>query len=345
MEIQDLEEFIDESSIISKADANGKITYVNKKFTDISGYSLEEVIGKDHSIVNSGEHPKEFWAEMYKTTVREKRVWNSVVTNRSKSGDFYYVDTFIKAQFNPITGKLRGFMSIRQDVTEIIKNTIEIEKKNVYLEHAAKILRHDMHSGINTYIPRGLSSLDRRITSEHAKELNIDAPIKMIREGLKHAQKVYKGVYEFTNLVKKDSELNKQSYNLDEILIDYLSSTAYKHQVNIDDLGSCDVNEALFCTALDNLIRNGLKYNDSDTKIINISRLKDTILVEDNGRGMNEEEFKLLSKPYTRKTDQKETGTGLGLNICIAILEEHGFYITCSKLPQGGTQIKIKLNN
>ena len=221
--------------------------------------------------------------------------------------------------------------------------TQEISKKNSYLEHAAKILRHDMHSGINTYMPRGLSSLDRRITEEQQKELKIDAPLRMIREGLRHTQKVYKGVYEFTNLVKKDVVLNRSDFNLKDIMEDYLSATAYRPQVIIEDLGILSVNEALFCTALDNIIRNGLKYNDSSAKFVKIYREEDYIYVEDNGRGMTSEDFELLSQPYTRKEGQKESGSGLGLNICVAILEEHGFSIECKKLPQGGTQLKIKI--
>lgn len=466
MDIQELEKFIDESAIISKSDSLGKITYVNEKFTDISGYSLEEVIGKDHNIVNSGHHSKEFWDNMYKV-VLDGSVWNKVVTNRKKNGDLYYVDTFIKAQFDKETKELIGYMSIRQDVTELKRKEVEIsnrmnainqsnaviefelngiikyandlflstmgysssnelvgkhhsifmeddvkdsqayidfwerlnegkffsgeitrkkkdgtliylqatynpiistdgkvysvmkiatditksfnqqmeiERKNTYLEHAAKILRHDMHSGINTYMPRGLSSLDRRITDEQLKELKIDAPLKMIREGLRHTQKVYKGVYEFTNLVKKDVVLNRSDLNLKDILEDYLSATAYRPQVIIEDLGILSVNEALFCTAVDNIIRNGLKYNDSPSKFVKIYRKDDYLYLEDNGRGMSQEEFKLLSQPYTRKEGQKESGTGLGLNICVAILEEHGFDISCRKLSQG-TQLKIKINN
>ena len=57
------------------------------------------------------------------------------------------------------------------------------------------------------------------------------------------------------------------------------------------------------------------------------------------------EEFKYLSQPYTRKAGQKEAGTGLGLNICIAILEEHNFEIECDKIPHGGTQMKITMYN
>ncbi len=353
--MSDLIDFIDESSIITKADSKGKITYVNQKFIEVSGYTLEEVIGKDHNIVNSGYHPKSTWTDMYRTVIKNKKVWNMVVTNKAKNGSLYYVDTFIKAEFDSESGELTGFTSIRQDVTKIIESLNEIDKKNTYLEHSAKILRHDMHSGINTYIPRGISSLERRLTEDDIKRLKIEAPLKMIKEGLKHTQKVYKGVYEFTNLVKKDVVLTKGLFNVKDILTDYLSSTSYKSQVILDDnLPNLLVNESLFCTSIDNLIRNGLKYNDSDNKVVKVyleeserkqfGLKKRYIIVEDNGRGITQDEFEQLSKPYVRKEGQKESGTGLGLNICKAILKEHGFEITAEKLKIGGTKLKIKIN-
>jgi PAS domain S-box-containing protein len=461
--LQEFEKFVDTSVLVSKADNKGRITYVNKKFEEVSGWSLDEVRGKDHSIVNSGKHPKEFWANMYKDVVVDKKIWNEVVTNRDKNGDLYWVDSYIKGDFDE-NGKFLGYMSIRYDVTDVkkkeieirnrmtaintsnmviefdldgkimfanklfcekmgyeekelkgkhhkifvskeyskspeykefwkllksgeyvsnefprftkdkkqvwiqasynpvfgsdgkvqrvmkiatditdrITQSIEIEKKNTYLEHAAKILRHDMHSGINTYIPRGVSSLERRLTIEQIEELKISAPFKMIKDGLSHAQKVYKGVYEFTNLVKKDVVLNKTECNLKDILDSYLSTTSYKSQVQIDELITKDVNESLFCTSIDNLIRNGLKYNDSDTKFVKIFMEGDFLIIQDNGRGITQQDFDHLSKPYTRKEGQKESGTGLGLNICVAILEEHGFEITCEK-NEIGTKMKINI--
>ena len=338
----ELEKFIDESTIITKADKNGKITYVNKKFTEVSGWSLEEVLGKDHNIVNSGIHPKEMWKEMYKTTIVDKNIWSGVVTNKAKNGELYYVDSYIKATFDQKTDKLTGFMSIRQDVTDVIKSINEIDKKNTYLEHAAKILRHDMHSGINTYIPRGLSSMERRLSHDIIEDLNIESPLKMIKEGLKHTQKVYKGVYEFTNLVKPNAVLTKTECNLSEILTNYLSSTSYISQVIIHPLVVTEVNESLFCTAVDNLIRNGLKYNDSESKFVEIFMEDNILIIQDNGRGMTQEDFEKLSQPYVRKENQKESGSGLGLNICIAILKEHGFSITCEK-NEIGTKMKIKV--
>jgi signal transduction histidine kinase len=279
----------------------------------------------------------EFWE-----TLRSGKFFSGEVIRVRKDGSLIH----LQATYNPIVdadNRVYRVMKIATDITMTFNQQKEIEKKNTYLEHAAKILRHDMHSGINTYMPRGLSSLERRLSEETAKELKIDAPLRMIKEGLRHTQKVYKGVYEFTNLVKKDVFLDKAVCNLNSILEDYLSATAYRPQVIMEDLGEANINEALFCTSIDNLIRNGLKYNDSASKFVKIYRVDDTLFVEDNGRGLSQADFDHLSKPYVRKADQKESGSGLGLNICIAILEEHGFSIRCNKLPTIGTQMKIKI--
>jgi signal transduction histidine kinase len=219
----------------------------------------------------------------------------------------------------------------------------ELNKKNIYLEHAAKIIRHDMHSGINTYLPRGIKSLQRRISEEDIERLKIKSPMQLISDGLFHAQKVYAGVYEFTNLVKENASMSKQKLSIKRILSEYLKLTAYQQQVLLDDnLPEIEVNEPLFCTAIDNLIRNGLKYNDSSTKWVKVYLEDGFLIIEDNGRGLSNEDFIKLSEPYTRKKNQKESGTGLGLNICVQILNEHGFSITAEK-TKTGTKLKIKL--
>lgn len=341
-QFEKFDSFVDYSVLISRTDRQGKITYVNNKFEQVSGYSLEEVLGKDHKILNSGQHPRDYWTNMYKVVVKDKLIWNDIVTNRNKDGELYWVDSYIKGEFDS-NGRLTGFVSLRYDVTDLIKKSHEIEKKNTYLEHAAKIIRHDMHSGINTYIPRGVSSLERRLTEDDIERLKLSSPLKMIKEGLVHTQKVYKGVYEFTNLVKKDAVFHTLQHNVKEILTNYLNSTSYKSQVLISDLPTINVNESLFCTAVDNLIRNGLKYNDSDTKMVKIYMETDnTIAIQDNGRGMSQKDFEYLSKPYVRKEGQRESGSGLGLNICLAIMEEHGFELTCEK-NNIGTKMKIKI--
>ena len=338
--IDDTLSAINKSNSLVEFEPDGTIISCNDNFCEVTGYSREQLIGKKHKMLMPADTDerdyKDFWFKLRKGFV--------------KSGEFkrvgkHYREFWIYGNYNPIKnpyGEVYRILKIATDITDKKLIEVEIHKKNGYLEHAAEILRHDMHSGINTYIPRGLSSLKRRLTEENIKDLKIGSPLKMISEGPIHTQKVYKGVKEFTNLVKQDTQLEKNVVDLREILHSYLSSTSYIKQVELKELVEYEVNEALFCTAVDNLIRNGLKYNDSSTKMVSIYMDDEhTLAIEDNGRGMSQEDFNKYSQPYTRGK-QEENGTGLGLNICVAIIEEHGFSIAAQKLKQG-TKITIQL--
>ena len=226
-----------------------------------------------------------------------------------------------------------------QDV-EIENQLRDINKKNTYLEYAARIIRHDMHSGINTYIPRGLSSLEKRISIDEMNNLKITSPIKMIKDGLAHTQKVYKSVYEFTNLVKNTVVLDRDMVDIKESLLKYLTNTSYKNQVEVDKLVSLNVNETLFWNAIDNLIKNGLRYNNSETKIVKIYMENNDLIVEDNGIGFTQKEFENATGGYLKKDTNSESGLGLG--ITKTILEEHGFSMVFEKI-ETGTKIKIKI--
>ena len=228
-----------------------------------------------------------------------------------------------------------------QDV-EIEEQINDIAKKNSYLEHAARIIRHDMHSGINTYMPRGISSLEKRLTTEDIQRLKIEGALKMVKEGLNHTQRVYKSVYEFTNLVKQNVVLNKSLVDVKNLIWTYILPNSYSSQVEISDLGEMEVNEILFCNAVENLIKNGLSYNDSEVKKIKIYNEEEYLIVEDNGRGFSQKDFDKHLKKYSKKADVTGDEKGLGLNICVAILEEHGFKLTCEKIDTG-TKMKIKI--
>lgn len=228
-----------------------------------------------------------------------------------------------------------------QDV-EIEDQINELNKKNSYLEHAARIIRHDMHSGINTYMPRGISSLEKRLTPEDIQKLKIEGSIKMIKEGLNHTQRVYKSVYEFTNLVKQNVVLNKTLLDVKDLVWKYISPNSYSSQVEISDLGQLEVNEILFCNAIENLIKNGLTYNNSSDKKVKIYNENEYLIIEDNGVGFSQKDFDKHLKKYAKRADVTGDEKGLGLNICVAILEEHGFKLICEKLDNG-TKMKIKI--
>jgi PAS domain S-box-containing protein len=335
--IDDTFNAIDASNIVLEFDKSGTIRKANSKFYTSFGYA--DIIGQRHKVLVGDVDANEY-----------NSFWNQLRVGRFKQGEYERLKSdgsviWLFANYNPIKdpyGEVYKVMLIATDITDKKIIEADVNKKNSYLEHAAKILRHDMHSGINTYIPRGLSSLKRRLSEEQIKDLKIDAPLRMIEEGLTHTQKVYKGVKEFTNLVKADAQLEKNEFDLREILISYLSSTSYEKQVVIEELPTIEVNESLFCTAVDNLIRNGLKYNDSSTKVIRIFAEGEYLCIVDNGRGMSQEDLIQWSQPYKRKEGQKEAGSGLGLNICIAIMDEHKFPVTAEKL-EIGTKLKIKI--
>ncbi len=330
---------INASNALVEFDLDGTLVSCNDIFCELTGYSKKELIGKPHKMLV----PNDIDLQGYKS------FWGDLRRGKVKSGEFMRIgkggrEFYIYGNYNPIKnpyGETYRVLKIASDITEKKLIELEVGKKNTYLEHAAKILRHDMHSGINTYIPRGLSSLKRRLDAEQIKALKIGAPLRMIEEGLTHTQRVYSGVKEFTNLVKKEAQLDKKELDLQQILLKYLKSTSYISQVQISELVVAEVNEALFCTAVDNLIRNGLKYNDSATKLVKVYMQGPALIIEDNGRGISNIEFIELAKPYTRGKD-KENGTGLGLNICIAIMQEHGFSVSAEKLEQG-TKITIAI--
>jgi K+-sensing histidine kinase KdpD len=252
--------------------------------------------------------------------------------------------TILSTIIGLITRNLIQSKKIQRLHNKIVKQFDDIQSKNGFLEYSARLIRHDMHSGINTYMPRGISSLEKRLTEEDIKNLKIEAPLKMLKEGLSHTQKVYKEIYNFSNLVKRETVLEKENLNIKESLSKFLDTTAYKSQVELsENLPNLEINGYLFDIAIDHLIKNGLKYNDSNIKLVKIYSEDEYICIEDNGRGMTQEEFLHLSKPYVRKEGQKETGDGIGLNISLAILKEHGFSITSQKIEPVGTKLKIKI--
>ena len=77
--------------IVSETDEKGVILYANDDFCDIAGYTKDELIGKPHSLVRHEDMPKVAFEDLWKT-VQSGKVWNGIVKNKTKSGDYYWVN-------------------------------------------------------------------------------------------------------------------------------------------------------------------------------------------------------------------------------------------------------------
>ena len=108
---------LDAHAVVSAADADGIIIYVNDRFCETSGYSRNELLGQNHRIVKSGEHPPEFYADIWHTIARGN-IWNGEICNRCKGGGLYWVETSI-VPFLDNTGRPYQYVSIRTDITHI----------------------------------------------------------------------------------------------------------------------------------------------------------------------------------------------------------------------------------
>lgn len=109
-------EAIDRFLICTITDKAGKIVYANRKFSIISGYAIKEILGNTHKIVNSNKQTLEFWKEFW-NTIAHGKVWNGVVRNQNKNGQFYWEEKVVIPVLN-IVGEIENFISLGFDISE-----------------------------------------------------------------------------------------------------------------------------------------------------------------------------------------------------------------------------------
>ncbi|WP_411822639.1 EAL domain-containing protein [Leptospira sp. 'Mane'] len=115
-EIQFQKFALDQATIVSITDASGIITYINEKFSSVSGYKQEELIGRSHRILKSDEKTLEEWKEMWEV-IQKGKVWRGEIKNTKKDGTFYWVDTTI-VPFSSSDGSIFQYIAIHHDITD-----------------------------------------------------------------------------------------------------------------------------------------------------------------------------------------------------------------------------------
>lgn len=168
---------IDRHALVSVTDIFGKILHANDKFCKVSGYSKEELIGEDHRIVNSGAHPKNFWA-IFWAHISSGKTWHGDICNRNKSGEIYWVDTTI-APIKDVNGEIERYVSVRIDITEQKKYENEVNKAYEELAQANhKLQRISRTDGLTKIANRRY--FDETLTSEISKLSRTNMPLTLI---------------------------------------------------------------------------------------------------------------------------------------------------------------------
>ncbi|MHC8393880.1 putative bifunctional diguanylate cyclase/phosphodiesterase [Pseudomonas sp. LB3P93] len=108
---------VDAAAIFSETDLSGRITHVNDQFCAVSGYSRDELLGQNHRLLNSGVHPADFFACMWRT-IALGNVWKGDICNRAKDGSLYWVESTMVPVLNDATGRVDRYLSIRFDISE-----------------------------------------------------------------------------------------------------------------------------------------------------------------------------------------------------------------------------------
>jgi diguanylate cyclase (GGDEF)-like protein/PAS domain S-box-containing protein len=172
---------LDQLGIVSITDLEGHIIHANDAFLHISQYRRKEVIGKNHSILNSGYHPPEFWASAYQV-LNKGETWRAPVKNRAKDGTYYWVDALIL----PLSGRaqqIKGFLSFQIDITTAVNLHIALQDRNALLQ------------AIVDSFPGGLTVFDRdlriMLINEKQRKL-LEYPDELFNNGLPTLEQLYR---------------------------------------------------------------------------------------------------------------------------------------------------------
>ncbi|WP_218163481.1 response regulator [Marinospirillum alkaliphilum] len=141
---------LNQHAIVSIADRAGNITYVNDLFCDVSGYKRGELLGQNHRLLKSGQHPESLYKELW-ATISSGQVWFGEICNRRKDGSFYWVESTI-TPFMDAEGKPYQYVSIRTDITHVKAVQEELKASHDEINHARERLRRgQLFANIGTW--------------------------------------------------------------------------------------------------------------------------------------------------------------------------------------------------
>ena len=233
---------VDESNIVSKTDKKGIITYVNKKFIEISGYSESELIGKNHNIIRHPDMPSEAFEGLW-DTIENKQSWNGIIKNRKKNGGHYIVDSTVIPLINS-NGEVYEFIAIRKDITELIEQSKQIKRQTTDnltgLPNYTKLAEKDDEEGNKTAILFNID-LFREISDFYGESIS-NSVIQQVADIMREVQsKLAKG-YQLYKMFGDEYVLYKKESTPKKELDDLLHKVyEYLHNQSLVSIGKIDI--------------------------------------------------------------------------------------------------------
>ena len=161
--LEQYKSLIDSSSIVSKTDLKGNITYVNDNFCKVSGYSKEELLRKNHNIVRHPDMKQAIFKDLWHDIKNLKKTWQGVIKNQKKNGSHYWVQTTISPVLDTF-GDIIEFVALRNDITTEQDYKLSLEKDlNIVTDQV--FYNEQYEYGISTMVPIIKTDIDNKINS------------------------------------------------------------------------------------------------------------------------------------------------------------------------------------
>jgi PAS domain S-box-containing protein len=357
---------LDQHALLAVTDRKGTITYVNDKFEDLSGYSAKELIGSNHSMLNSKVHNREFFKQLY-ATITAGRVWTGDICNCNKAGALYWVATTI-VPFTNEAGKIVSYIALRTDITsqKLAEDALQAAKNRA--EHANDVkgqfltsMSHELRTPLNAIIglSKALASDTTMIRSPQESEY-----ITAISSSGQHLLSLIGDILDLSKLDAGARGLEKEPFTILELMKEcrntFLAACQDKGvSLSIDSqlegaypvLGDITVLKQI----LYNLLSNAVKFTQQGSisltavpyvaeEIVPNPNLGIMFIVADTGKGINADTIGTLFDSFTQEDNsitRSFGGSGLGLNIAQKLAQLMGGEISCNSIVGQGSIFKV----
>lgn len=353
-ELQNVWHALNESAIVAITDRAGSITHVNDKFCKISKYPREELMGKNHRIINSQYHSREFFVEMWKT-ISKGEIWEGEIRNRAKDGTYYWVNTTI-VPFLDEKKQPYQYVSIRYEITQrkaaeegLKVYASRLELSNRELQDFASVAAHDLQEPL-----RKIEAFGDRLRTKFGAVLGDDGRdyLDRMMVSATRMRKLIEDLLTFSRITTRARPF--QPTDLNAIVGNVLSDLELRIEqvggrVEVETLPTIDADAVQMHQLFQNLVANALKFHKAgETPVVQVKASvhggECTITVTDNGIGFDEKYLDRIFTIFQRLHGRSAyEGTGVGLAVCRRIAERHRGNITAKSVTGQGAQFIICL--